>query len=74
MDAENAFNQVSRWKALARIKEHFPFIITFLSKIYGENLNGWFFGHNCEEAIPSIKAMFLALGFSAWRPFPSYRS
>ena len=52
MDAENAFNQVSRWKALikARIKEHFSFIIPFLSKIYGEDSNGWFFGHNCEEA------------------------
>ena len=71
MDEENAFNQVSRWKALARIKEHFPFIIPFLSKIYGEDSNGWFFGHNCEEArtttgIPSLEGVHQGDVFGSW--------
>ena len=71
MDAENAFNQVSRWKAQARIKEHFPFIIPFLSKIYGEDSNGWFFWHNCEEArtttgIPSLEGVHQGDVLGSW--------
>ena len=38
IDAENAFSQESRWKALTRIKEHFPFTIPFLS-IFWQGLN-----------------------------------
>ena len=49
IDAENGFNQVSIWKALARIKEHFPFIISFLSKLFGKDSIGLFFGRNREE-------------------------
>ena len=69
MDAENAFNQVSRWKA--RIKEHFPFIIPLLSKIYGEDSNGWFFGHNCEETrtttgIPSLEGVHQGDVLGSW--------
>ena len=50
MDADNAFNRVSRWKALEQIKGHFPCIIPFLSKIYGEDSLGWYFGNSSEEA------------------------
>ena len=73
MDAENAFNQVSRiqWKALARIQEHFPFIIPFLSNVYGANSNGWFFGHNCDKTrttsgIPSLEGFHQGDVLGSW--------
>ena len=44
MDADNAFNQASRLKGLIETMKHFPIIIPFLNNIYGQDLNGWYFG------------------------------
>jgi hypothetical protein len=62
---------VSRWTALARIKVHFPFIIPFLGKIYGEDSQGWYFGHNSEEArsitgIPSLEGVHQGDVLGSW--------
>jgi hypothetical protein len=44
MDADNAFNKVSRLKGLQETLLHFPQIIPFLNKIYRHDSVGWFFG------------------------------
>ena len=40
MDADNAFNRVSRWGALAQVREHFPSFVPFLRHVHGEDSNG----------------------------------
>jgi hypothetical protein len=46
LDADNAFNRVSRLKGLEETFKKFPFIIPFLRKIYLTDSTGWFFGLN----------------------------
>jgi hypothetical protein len=44
LDADNAFNMISRYLGLLQVQNHFPNIIPFLSQIYLHDSNGWYFG------------------------------
>jgi hypothetical protein len=44
LDADNAFNMISRQLGLLQVQQHFPNIIPFLSQIYLKDSNGWYFG------------------------------
>ena len=72
MDADNAFNRVSRWQALAQVALHFPYFMPFLGRIYGEDSNGWFFGYNSETtctgitAIPSLEGVHQGDVMGSW--------
>ena len=66
MDADNAFNSVSRLKGLEETYLHFPQIIPFLYKIYGQHSYGWFLSQNDVHKILSSEGFHQGDVLSTW--------
>ena len=66
MDADNAFNRISRPKGLEEAFRHTPQIIPFLRQIYGKKSNGWFFGLDTLKLITSCAGFHQGDVLATW--------
>ena len=65
-DADNAFNRADRQSCFSEVSKHFPIIMPFLQRLYGQVSRGWFFARPVALPIDSCLGFHQGCVLASW--------